>query len=95
MGTPSDTELQELQALLMLSVRFIWHGGSVERASTRAEMIRLFSFAKQYGLPELASPGNEAYSYLHNIADGEAVDLSQWSWDTWIQQEKRLRLMLR
>jgi hypothetical protein len=39
------------------------------------------------------SPGNEAYSYLHNIADGEAVDLSQWSWDTWIQQEKRLRIM--
>ena len=27
--------------------------------------MRLFSFAKQYDLPELASPGNEAYSYLH------------------------------
>ena len=92
-GTPSDTELQELQALLMLSIQFTWHGGSVERASTRAEIIRLFSFARQYGMLELASPGNEAYSYLHNIADGKAVDPSQWSWDTWIQQEKRLRIM--
>jgi hypothetical protein len=42
---------------------------------------------------ELAGPGNAAYSYLHNIADGKVVDPSQWSWDTWIQQEKRLRIM--
>jgi hypothetical protein len=28
-----------------------------------------------------------------NIADGKAVDPSQWSWDAWIQQEKRLRIM--
>ena len=72
-GMPSDRELQELQALLMLSVQLIWHGGSVERASTRAGMIRLFSFARQYGMLELAGLGNEAYSYLHNIADGKAV----------------------
>ena len=92
-GTPSGTELQELQALLMLSTQFTWHGGPAERASARAESKRVFSFVKQHGMLELAGPGDGAYSYLHNIADGNAVDPSQWSWDTWIEQEKRLRIM--
>jgi hypothetical protein len=92
-GTPSGTELQELQALLMLTAQFTWHGGPAERASARVESKRVFSFVKQYGMLQLACPGDEAYSYLHNIADGEAVDPSQWSWSTWVEQEKRLRIM--
>ena len=40
---------------------------------------------------ELAGPGDEAYSCLPNLADGEPVDPSQWSWHTWVEQEKRLR----
>jgi hypothetical protein len=92
-GTPSGTELQELQALLMLTAQFTWHGGPAERASAREESKRVFSFVKQYGMLQRAGPGDEAYSYLHNIADGEAVDPSQWSWHTWIEQEKRLRIM--
>jgi hypothetical protein len=91
-GTPSATELQELQALLMLTSQFTWHGGPAERASARAESKRVFSFVRQYHMLELAGPGDEAYSYLHNIADGEAVNPSEWSWGSWIQQEKRLRI---
>jgi Fungal specific transcription factor domain len=92
-GTPSGTELQELQALLMLTTRFTWHGGPAERASAREESTRVFRFVKQYGMLQLAGPADGAYSYLHTIADGEAVDPSQWSWHTWIEQEKRLRIM--
>lgn len=91
--SPSGTELQELQALVMLQTQFTWHGGSVERALARAESQRVFNFVRKYGMLDLASPGDEAYSYLHNIPDGFVPDPSQWTWHLWIEQEKRSRIM--
>ncbi len=92
-GSPSAAELQELQALLLLQAIFTWHGGPVERALARAESQKLFNLMRQYGMLELAPPGHEAYSYLHNVTDESPVDLSQWSWQSWVEQEKRSRVM--
>ena len=48
-GTPSGTEFQELQALLMLTTQFTWHGGPADRATVQEESKRVFNFVKQHG----------------------------------------------
>ena len=91
--SPSGIQLQEMEALLMLNTMGTWHGGPAERAVARAETQRLFNCVRQFGMLELAKPGSEAYSYTHNILDGEPLDLNQWDWRSWIEQEKRSRIM--
>jgi len=90
--SPSDSELEELQALFLVQNLLTWHGGPDERAQARADSRRLLQFIRQCQLLTLAYPGQPAYSYLHNLRPGQTLDPSQWDWLTWLQQEKRLRL---
>ena len=77
----------------MLQVIFIWHGGPAERTSARVESGRLFNVVHEYGMLQLAQPGDEAFSYLHYISTGASIDPSQWSWHTWVEQEKLLKVV--
>lgn len=90
----SSREFEELQALLMLQLLLIWHGDAQTRASARSENKRLSYLVRQYGLLDLARRDEvAAYSYLHNLAPGETVDPLRWNWHSWVEQEKRSRLM--
>jgi len=77
----------------MLQTRFTWHGGPVLRALDRAEHRKLFDLMRNCGRLELAPPRHEAYSYLHNVSGDTAIDLSQGSWHSWVEQKQRTRVM--
>ena len=90
----SGVEFEELQALLMLQTLSIWHGGPEQRATARADSTQLFQLVRRLDMLVLAGPDDaSAYSYLHRLPDGQPPDANQWSWASWIEQEKRLRFM--
>lgn len=90
---PTDSDLEELQAMFLVQNILTWHGGPGQRAEARSGSRRLQQLVRQCQLLNLATPGQPAYSYLHNIRPGQDIDASQWSWRVWLQQEKRLRLV--
>lgn len=91
--SPTKTELEELQALLLAQNILTWHGRPEQRVQARNESRRLLQLVRQCRLLTLAAPGQEAYSYLHNLRSGEPIEHSRWNWDVWLLQEQRLRLV--
>lgn len=90
----SGVEIEEMYSLQLLCSLMIWHGGPEQRGAARNDIKQLSGLARRYGLERLASPGQpEAYSYLHNLTPGQHADASRWNWSSWVEQEKRLRLM--
>lgn len=92
--SPSGIEFEELLALQILQSLLVWHGGPDERALARAESRRVLYLARQFNMLTLAGLDDPiAYSYLHSLQPGEEADPSQWEWRSWLEQEKRSRLM--
>jgi len=91
--SPTDSDLEELLAIFLVQNVLTWHGGPEQRAEARAGSRRLSQLVRQCQLFTLAAVGEPAYSYLHNMRPGQIIDASQWDWHSWLQQEKRLRLV--
>jgi hypothetical protein len=87
-------EIQEVLASLTLQTLLVWHGGPEERSDARSECRRTMYMVRQLNMLTLADPGDcGAFSYLHNLRPGEEADPSRWEWQSWVEQEKRSRLM--
>jgi hypothetical protein len=92
--TASGNEFQELLALQTLQSLLVWHGNSEERSLARSESKRIMYLVRQLNMLTLAGPEDPiAFSYLHNLRPGEEADPSRWEWHSWVEQEKRSRLM--
>ncbi|KAK5237739.1 hypothetical protein LTR99_000360 [Exophiala xenobiotica] len=92
--SPSGIEFQELQALTILQGLFVWHGGPEDRALARAESKRIMYLVRQFDMLTLVGPEDTVgHSYLHSLQPGEEADPSRWDWRSWVEQEKRSRLM--
>lgn len=90
----SGVEFEELLALQILQNLFVWHGGPDDRALARAESRRVLYLVRQLGMLTLAGPDDPlGYSYLHSLQPAEEADPSRWDWHSWVEQEKRSRLM--
>lgn len=86
-------EVEELQALTMLHILFTWHGDPAQRQASRAEFPTLVRIAKSMDLCQNTMPSHYAYSVLHSSRTSipPGFNLSQWSWHSWLEQEKRNR----
>ena len=90
----SGIEFEELMSLLMLNNLMIWHGGPKEREAARNENRRVRALARRFNMLHLAGPDDpHAYSYLHNLSPRETAEPSRFDWYSWVEQEKRSRLM--
>lgn len=94
LGTES-WEIEEMQALLMIQSMFTWHGEPWQRQVARSEFPTVVSVAKAMGLCQTAPPGHYAYSMLHSNQSGPnpPVDINSWNWHSWLEQEKRNRVL--
>lgn len=87
------SDMEEMQALIMLQTVFTWHGNPQQRAAARAEFGMIINIARRMGLPQPVPAGHPAYSLLHQPGQISQSDLSSWRWDSWIEQEKRARAL--
>jgi hypothetical protein len=88
----SKSELEQITAIHIVLVLFIWHGTPVQREKARREFPLLVALAKRAGLtrPVTTSP----YSVLHqpNVSV-EHFNAPSFDWNAWVEQEKRSRLL--
>ncbi|KAI9821245.1 MAG: hypothetical protein M1827_003980 [Pycnora praestabilis] len=91
-----STDVDEIQALIMLQALFTWHGTQDQREEARNDFADICRLARRAKLMQPAGLDNPtAYSILHQpntISDH--ADASEMNWHTWIEQERRSRVML-
>ncbi|KAL9617390.1 MAG: hypothetical protein Q9160_007794 [Pyrenula sp. 1 TL-2023] len=86
-------DLEQIQAILLMQVLFLWHGNPNERHIARQNCPRWGEFARCYHMLEPNKLQDRGFSTLHNLQPGEQADPAEWNWYTWVEQEKRHRLM--
>ena len=88
----SKSELEQITAIYMMQVLFVWHGTPVQREKARREFPLVVALAKRARLtqPMTTSP----CSVLHQatISAGQ-LNAASFDWNTWVEQEKRSRLL--
>jgi len=89
-NSPSDIE--EVAALCLLHALFSWHGTPVQRQESRNEFWILVRIARHLSLTSVIAKDQPGSSVLHRSGSLTREDMEGWSWNTWIEQEKRVRV---
>jgi hypothetical protein len=90
----SSPDIEEIQALVLLQVMFVWHGNPQQRHNAREEYWKMVRIARQSGLLRPVALGQPGYSVLHQSSVGlTQAAFASWSWNSWVSQEKRMRAM--
>ncbi|KAK3324250.1 fungal-specific transcription factor domain-containing protein [Cercophora scortea] len=89
----SKQDLEELQAISLTQCLFLWHGTPLQREKARRGFPLVASLARNAGLLSV-SKDSALYSPIHqpDLA-GRTVTASDFDWTSWIEQEKRIRIM--
>lgn len=89
----SRADIEELQAVLLTCILLLWNGNPQQRERARHIYPFLAANARRLNLFQ-SSRDPALLSALHQIDfDRNTFDLQQWNWDTWVDQERRNRLM--
>lgn len=90
--TPHDTE--HFQALLITAILNLWNGTPHQRERARQAFPILSSHARQLNL-QYVSRDASLFSPLHQADfDASQFTIDNFDWDAWVEQEKRIRVML-
>lgn len=88
-----ESDIQELQALHMLTMLCVWHGNQSQRAVARQGLGQVVAIARRMDLTNPAPPGHPSYSILHQPGQVLQESLTAWDWSSWISQERRSRIL--
>lgn len=89
---PSKTELEEIQAVVLMQILFTFHGTPIQREMARRKypILRKISEMMRLNQPSTTAP---AMSLLHQPnVDVQHCNAASFDWATWVEQEKRSRL---
>ncbi|KAF1843563.1 uncharacterized protein K460DRAFT_147450 [Cucurbitaria berberidis CBS 394.84] len=89
----SSATTDELQALVLFHSLLLWHGSQQQRHQAREEFWALATVARRAGLLAPLSRNNPSVSTLHRPGPVIGNEVNSWNWATWIENEKRTRLM--
>jgi hypothetical protein len=93
-SNPSSTDLEDLLANFLCLALDLWNGTSQHRSRAQARYPAIARVARAKGLLQLSTAGSEGYSPLHqNDVSSESFDPSSFSWECWVLQECKVRLM--
>ncbi|KAI9839319.1 MAG: hypothetical protein M1819_003314 [Sarea resinae] len=88
------SEIQELQAFVILQALFTWHGTEQQRAHIRQDFPALTAMARSTGLLQVAPLGHPAFSVLHQLETVlDHPSDAGWDWLAWVEQERRSRVI--
>ncbi|KAL1883797.1 hypothetical protein VTK73DRAFT_8333 [Phialemonium thermophilum] len=86
-------DVEELQAIVLFHVLFIWHGTPVQREKARRAFPLLAVLARNAGLLRVSN-SSTLYSHLHQPdSTVQNFNVSNFDWQSWVEQEKRIRTM--
>lgn len=86
----SPADLEEIKALFMMHILSTWNGTPVQREKSRQQFPLLVELARKIGLttPSTGTP----FSILHQ-PNAENITLANFDWNSWVEQEKRSRIL--
>lgn len=90
--TTDSDPFEEVNAIFILHVLSTWHGTPIQREKARTQFPMLVDLVRRLGL---TSPNTgEGFSVLHqaNLVS-ENVNIQNFNWNLWVQQEQRSRLL--
>lgn len=92
LATAADTE--RLQAVLVTGILTLWNGNPSQRARARRVFSLLADEARRLHLMTLSNDPS-VYSPLHQSDfDPSTFRVEYFNWPTWVEQERRVRVML-
>lgn len=92
LATEDDT--QKLQAILISAILTLWNGNPQQREHAREVFPILAREARRFGLLS-TTRFHLLYSPLHQPGfDPSTFSTDQFDWKTWVEQERRIRVML-
>lgn len=91
--TRISTNLEELQALILLNSLSVWHGNPQQRKEGRDEFWVLADAARRLNLLSPLPNGHVNYSALHQPGPLRGDEINSWTWKGWVEEEKRVRTM--
>ncbi|PSN69224.1 hypothetical protein BS50DRAFT_335898 [Corynespora cassiicola Philippines] len=89
----SSSDIEEIQALVLLQCIFVWHGTQKQRQQGREEFWALANVARRADLLRPVPKDRPSSSVLHQPGPLDGHDINSWSWTAWIEQEKRARAL--
>lgn len=90
---PISGNIQEVQALVHIHSLFAWHGNQKQRQRAREDFWIIASIVKQLDLLRPIPGGHPSASALHQPGPLNTSDVTTWSWEAWLAQETRIRVM--
>jgi hypothetical protein len=89
----NKTDLEEMQAVILVCALFIWNGTPIQRESARKNFPMIVALARRAGLTQPATSA-QSFSALHqpNVS-AEQFNSANFHWEAWVEQEKRSRLL--
>lgn len=88
----SPSEIDEIQALVLLHSLFVWHGNHTQRQQGRSEFWILAAVARRLDLFHPLPLGHPSFSAFHQPGPLDGSEINTWTWSAWVEQERRLRL---
>jgi hypothetical protein len=88
-----SANVEELQALCLLHSLFLWHGSQGQRQQVRDDFAVLANTTRRTGMLQTLPRGHPGSSALHQPGPVTGEEVNTWNWTSWIQNEKRVRLM--
>ncbi|KAF2261514.1 hypothetical protein CC78DRAFT_470154 [Lojkania enalia] len=89
----SQCNIEEIQAMVLISALFIWHGSKSQRQQGREDFRILASIARQASLLSPIPVEHPNFSTLHQAGQLDCAEIRTWSWISWVGQEMRARVM--
>lgn len=89
---PSE-HIEEIQALVHLHSLFVWHGSQQQRQQGRDDYLVLATVARHFHLFQPFPNGHPDASAFHQPGPINGNEVNTWSWSSWVEQEKRIRVM--
>jgi hypothetical protein len=86
--------IEELQAIQLSEIQLLWHGTPAHREAARRKYPLIATLARNAGLLRVVTADPSMYSPLHQPTFApHTYDPFTFDWATWIEQEKRIRIM--
>lgn len=89
----TKSELEEIQAILLLQILFTFHGTPIQREMARRKYPVLRQISNLMCLNKPSTTASGTFSLLHqpNVKI-EHCNAASFDWNSWVEQEKRSRL---
>ncbi|KAI9678361.1 MAG: hypothetical protein M1817_006308 [Caeruleum heppii] len=89
-----QSDLERIQAQILLEMLFTWHGNQVNRHTARLDFAEIVAQARRHGMLKPSGPGEKHYSIHHQVDTARPGDSDRgWEWTTWVEQEKWSRVL--